>query len=294
MTNEASEREALTDGEIDSLWLTRPSIHGGDLTLQLRDFARAVESAVRAAAPAVQAPPDGWKLVPVEPTQEWIEAIEPIDVYHGVAADNIRVMLKKAPLYAAAPTAAQPNTDGVEMVAPAGGLDPGPPRCSDPGPPPPIYGVSACELCVKGFPVENGQHYGTQALGMIQATPCTAGVTTCGGPEGGCLAICDQHAACKLRAAGAPASSAPFDKVRAHCLIYDLFINDDQLIRSMAAQDLKRLLGITGPVPANHSGVAPVEAPRCPHGIRHPHPCRECEDAPLPAGVQPSDGGQEK
>jgi hypothetical protein len=182
MTNEASEREALTDGEIDSLWLTRPSIHGGDLTLQLRDFARAVESAVRAAAPAVQAPPDGWKLVPVEPTQEWIEAIEPIDVYHGVAADNIRVMLKKAPLYAAAPTAAQPNTDGVEMVAPAGGLDPGPPRCSDPGPPPPIYGVSACELCVKGFPVENGQHYGTQALGMIPATPCASGVK---GPEHG-------------------------------------------------------------------------------------------------------------
>jgi hypothetical protein len=37
-------------------------------------------------------------------------------------------------------------------------------------------------------------------------------------------------------------------------------------------------------------GVAPVEAPRCPHGIRHPHPCRECEDAPLPAGVALPEG----
>jgi hypothetical protein len=98
MTNEASEREALTDGEIDSLWLTRPSIHGGDLTLQLRDFARAVESAVRAAAPAVQAPvawrrreKDGW----------WV-------YYETPAWSDLE------PLYAAAPTAAQPNTDGVE------------------------------------------------------------------------------------------------------------------------------------------------------------------------------------
>jgi hypothetical protein len=40
----------------------------------------------------------------------------------------------------------------------------------------------------------------------------------------------------------------------------------------------------TATIPA---GVAPVEAPRCPHGIRHPHPCRECEDAPPPAGVRP-------
>jgi hypothetical protein len=269
MTNEASEREAF-----------RCSICGAP-----------------AAVPAVQAPV-AWLHEVQEPDHQQPFTLLSRDAAnpwaHWCAGHKARCTFKVTPLYAAAPTAAQPNTDGVEMVAPAGGLDPGPPRCSDPGPPPPIYGVSACELCVKGFPVENGQHYGTQALGMIQATPCTAGVTTCGGPEGGCLAICDQHAACKLRAAGAPASSAPFDKVRAHCLIYDLFINDDQLIRSMAAQDLKRLLGITGPVPANHSGVAPVEAPRCPHGIRHPHPCRECEDAPLPAGVQPSDGGQEK
>jgi hypothetical protein len=37
-------------------------------------------------------------------------------------------------------------------------------------------GVAPCDLCAKGFPVENGQHHGTQALGMIPATPCTAGV----------------------------------------------------------------------------------------------------------------------
>jgi hypothetical protein len=41
---------------------------------------------------------------------------------------------------------------------------------------PAIDGVKACDLCAKGFPVENGQHHGTQALGMIPATPCTAGV----------------------------------------------------------------------------------------------------------------------
>lgn len=25
---------------------------------------------------------------------------------------------------------------------------------------------------------------------------------------------------------------------------------------------------------------------RCPHGVRHPHPCRECEDAPIPHGLR--------
>lgn len=29
--------------------------------------------------------------------------------------------------------------------------------------------------------------------------------------------------------------------------------------------------------------VAGSSDKRCPHGIRHPHPCRECEDAPLPS-----------
>lgn len=32
----------MTDEEIDMLWICRPSIHNGDLMLQLRDFARAV------------------------------------------------------------------------------------------------------------------------------------------------------------------------------------------------------------------------------------------------------------
>lgn len=32
----------------------------------------------------------------------------------------------------------------------------------------------ACLLCEKGFPVENGEHYGTQSAGMIPTTKCTA------------------------------------------------------------------------------------------------------------------------
>jgi hypothetical protein len=49
-----------------------------------------------------------------------------------------------------------------------------------------------------------------------------------------------------------------FDKDRAHCLIYDLFINDDKIIRSMAAQSLKRLLGIEGPAPNANSATGGV------------------------------------
>jgi hypothetical protein len=108
MTNEASEREALTDGEIDSLWLTRPSIHGGDLTLQLRDFARAVESAVRAAAPAVQAPVawvTGLQWKPRQ-TEQVVKLTRETQPEYGYTV----------PLYAAAPTAAQP-TDGVAGAA---------------------------------------------------------------------------------------------------------------------------------------------------------------------------------
>jgi len=37
-------------------------------------------------------------------------------------------------------------------------------------------GVNACDLCAKGFPLKDGQHYGTQALGMIPETPCARGV----------------------------------------------------------------------------------------------------------------------
>lgn len=31
-----------------------------------------------------------------------------------------------------------------------------------------------CQLCVTGFPIEDGYHYGTQALGMIPSTRCKA------------------------------------------------------------------------------------------------------------------------
>lgn len=47
---------------------------------------------------------------------------------------------------------------------------------------------------------------------------------------------------------GSSTMHSPFDKNRAHQLIYDLFINDDKLIRSMAAQSLKHMLGIVGPI----------------------------------------------
>lgn len=40
----------LTDGEIDNLWIMRREIHNGDLMLQLRDFARAIEQATRRAS----------------------------------------------------------------------------------------------------------------------------------------------------------------------------------------------------------------------------------------------------
>lgn len=45
----------MTDEQIDALWLNRASIHGGDLTLQLRDFARAI-----LAAPAAYDGPKKW------------------------------------------------------------------------------------------------------------------------------------------------------------------------------------------------------------------------------------------
>lgn len=54
----------------------------------------------------------------------------------------------------------------------------------------------------------------------------------------------------------------PKQKDRAHCLIYDMYVADDKVIRSMAAQELKTLLGITGPVPAHHvSDDKPKPAP---------------------------------
>jgi hypothetical protein len=94
------EKQDMTDEEIDSLWLTRPSIHDGDLTLQLRDFARAVESAVRAAAPAVQAPVAYQRL----DNGKWVECSYFVACgFDGKMSRNCRA------LYAAAPTAAQPN-----------------------------------------------------------------------------------------------------------------------------------------------------------------------------------------
>jgi hypothetical protein len=40
----------MTDYEINAFWLLRGEIRGGDLLAQLRDFAREVERAARAAA----------------------------------------------------------------------------------------------------------------------------------------------------------------------------------------------------------------------------------------------------
>lgn len=40
----------LTDDEIENIWIYRPSVYGGDLMLQLRDFARAIEKASRLTA----------------------------------------------------------------------------------------------------------------------------------------------------------------------------------------------------------------------------------------------------
>lgn len=38
-------KSRLTDDQIRDLWLSRPNLHGGDLMLQLRDFARSIEDA---------------------------------------------------------------------------------------------------------------------------------------------------------------------------------------------------------------------------------------------------------
>lgn len=36
----------------------------------------------------------------------------------------------------------------------------------------PVAIEAGCDLCDKGFPVEAGDHYGTQSLGMIPTTRC--------------------------------------------------------------------------------------------------------------------------
>ena len=41
----AKKAKPLSDGQIADLWLYRRNIHDGDLMLQMRDFARAVEAA---------------------------------------------------------------------------------------------------------------------------------------------------------------------------------------------------------------------------------------------------------
>lgn len=47
---------ALTDERIDNIWIFRVEIHDGDLTKQLRDFARNIEREVLAAHPGQQEP----------------------------------------------------------------------------------------------------------------------------------------------------------------------------------------------------------------------------------------------
>lgn len=75
--------ERLTDEEIDALAasLPQPPWGIGSRRPDAREFARAIESAViaRAAVPVVQPIPEGWKLVPVEPTEEmWTAGRDPI------------------------------------------------------------------------------------------------------------------------------------------------------------------------------------------------------------------------
>lgn len=43
-----------------------------------------------------------------------------------------------------------------------------------PNQPPLAPGVEVCPECEKGFPIEEGEHYGTQSLGMIPTTRCRA------------------------------------------------------------------------------------------------------------------------
>ena len=45
LESRAKKAEPLSDDKIADLWLYRRSIHDGDLILQLRDFARAIEAA---------------------------------------------------------------------------------------------------------------------------------------------------------------------------------------------------------------------------------------------------------
>ena len=44
-THPPTEKRELTEYEIERFWIQRPDLHNGDLLLQLRDFARAIERA---------------------------------------------------------------------------------------------------------------------------------------------------------------------------------------------------------------------------------------------------------
>jgi hypothetical protein len=111
MTNEASEREAF------EAWLRREyPLSWALMTAHETALMRDAWKRARAAAPAVQAPPDGWKLVPVEPAAEMQAAgAEVVSSRFDTSLLNSLWIGNKVyrAMIAAAPTAAQPNTDGV-------------------------------------------------------------------------------------------------------------------------------------------------------------------------------------
>lgn len=112
--SEAGDASQLTDEQIDHLWLTRHSLHGGDLMLQLRDFARAVESAVLARA-AVPAQPSGEAATDRDAGAMWdrfiahlneCDSIEHVNLLGGVAK------YRQAFIYAALSSTPTQGDDG--------------------------------------------------------------------------------------------------------------------------------------------------------------------------------------
>lgn len=80
----------LSNEQIDDLWLYRKNIHGGRLTPQLHDFARAVESALlsalkEGAAPVMRPAADRMPIALADYSQEQVDAMS-----HHQVADTLR------------------------------------------------------------------------------------------------------------------------------------------------------------------------------------------------------------
>ena len=69
----------------------------------------------------------------------------------------------------------------------------------------------------------------------------------------------------------------------------------DDAARQACCNELRALIssasGAAPQVDAQQRGESVTD--RCPHGIRNPHPCRECEDSPLPEEAKRQTGGGE-